>query len=57
MQTPERRMYLMWRGMRRKGRFRYEFGGQSPWMQIARAFRRPVREVREIVEAQKGERK
>ena len=52
-QTPERRMYLYYRRLKRSGRFRYDDFGQSPWLHIARRFRKPIREVREIVEAQR----
>lgn len=62
-QTPERRMYLYWRSLKRSRRYRsyrhdhYQKGWiHSPLMEVARTFRRPVREVRDIIDAQKGPR-
>lgn len=52
-QTPERRMFLMWKAMR--ARHDYRRGERhSPLMKVAVRFGRPIREVREIVEAQKS---
>jgi|HubBroStandDraft_3_1064219.scaffolds.fasta_scaffold1938900_2 hypothetical protein len=56
-QTPERRMFLMWKSMRGKGRRGYDYRrgeGASPLMLVARRFRRPIRDVRDAIEAQRG---
>lgn len=60
-QTPERRMYLMWRALKHSPKYRdyrhdhYQKGWTaSPLMQVAMRFGRPIREVREIIDAQRG---
>ncbi len=60
-QTPERRMYLYWCALRRSPGYRdyrqdhYAKGWiDGPLMQVARRFRRPIREVREVIDAQRG---
>ena len=52
MQTRERRIYLHWRSLRRN--YDYRNGAYSIWMRLARQWRMPIREVREIVETQKN---
>ncbi|MFE2486091.1 hypothetical protein ACFXGR_22875 [Streptomyces mirabilis] len=52
-QTPERRMFLTWKAM--KARHDYRRGERhNPLMEVAMRFGRPIREVREIIEAQKN---
>jgi hypothetical protein len=52
-QTPERRMFLMWKSVRRSYDYqRGEWG--SPLMQVARRFGVPIRVVRDAIEAQRG---
>jgi predicted transcriptional regulator len=52
-QTPQRRMYLMWKSRRRN--YDYRNGeGASPLMQVARSFKVPIRVVREAIEVQRG---
>lgn len=54
-QTPERRMYLMWKARRKNSGDWYRRGyGASPLMQVARRFKVPVRLVCEAIEAQRG---
>lgn len=56
-QTPERRMYLYWRSLRHNREYwRESHKGYAPkpLMMVARKFQRPVREVRDIIDAQKG---
>jgi hypothetical protein len=51
-QTPEQRMFLMWKAA--KARYDYRRGeAYSPLMKVARRFGRPIREVRDILDAQK----
>lgn len=51
-QTPERRMYLMWKAA--KARHDYRNGEpHSPLMKVARRFGLPIREVRDIINAQR----
>lgn len=52
-QTPERRMFLMWRAVRKRYDYRRGEWG-SPLMQVARRFRVPIRVVRDAIEAQRG---
>lgn len=59
-QTPERRMYLYWRALCHDPKYRgyrhdhHQKGWvHSPLMMVARKFGRPIREVREILDAQK----
>lgn len=52
MQTRERRIYLHYRALRR--RHDYRNGTYSIWMRLARQWRIPIREVREIINAQKN---
>lgn len=56
-QTRERRMYLYWKSIRRDRE--YVHGWRKGWypkpvMAVAQRFGVPVREVRDILEAQKG---
>lgn len=52
-QTPERRMFLTWKAV--KARHDYRRGERhNPLMEVAMRFGRPIREVREIIEAQKN---
>ena len=52
-QTPERRMYLMWRA--EKNRHDYRRGEpHNPLMKVARRFRAPIRTVRDAIEAQRA---
>ncbi|MEU3285595.1 hypothetical protein [Streptomyces longwoodensis] len=56
-QTPERRMYLMWRALKRDRSYQHDLRKgwvSGPYMLIARRFRRPIREVRDAIDAQKG---
>lgn len=58
-QTPERRMYLYFKAFRRNREYRRGLSkgwNPSPLMMVARRFRRPIREVRDIIDAQKGPR-
>lgn len=51
-QTREQRMYLMWKAA--KGRHDYRNGEtHSPLMKVARRFRIPIRQVRDIIDAQR----
>jgi hypothetical protein len=53
-QTRERRMYLAWKA--EKKRHDYRLGEKhSPLMKVARRFGLPIREVREILDAQRPE--
>jgi hypothetical protein len=52
-QTPERRMFLTWKSVRKNHDYR-NGEGASPLMQVARAFRVPIRVVRDAIEAQRG---
>lgn len=59
-QTRERRMYLYWRALKKDRE--YQHGLRKGWyhkplMQVAMRFGIPIREVREILDAQKGESK
>jgi hypothetical protein len=49
-------MYLMWKAAKRNGDWWRRGWGHSPLMQVAQRFRVPVREVRDIIDAQKGPR-
>jgi hypothetical protein len=56
-QTPERRMYLYWKSLKKDRE--YIHGWHKGWypsrlMMVARRFKRPIREVRDILDAQKG---
>jgi hypothetical protein len=52
-QTRERRMYLMWKAERAK--YDYRGGeGHRPLMRVAQAFKVSIREVREIIDAQRA---
>lgn len=58
-QTPERRMYLYWKALKRDRE--YIHGWRKGWypkpvMMVARRFGRPIREVRDVLDAQKGPR-
>ena len=57
-QTPERRMYLYWKALKRDREYQsgYRRHGYypKPLMMVAMKFSRPIREVRDIIEAQKG---
>lgn len=52
-QTRERRMYLMWKAAN-KSQDRRRGGSVTALMRVAQVFRTPVREVRDIIDAQKG---
>jgi hypothetical protein len=50
-------MYLYWKSLKRNRYYQYERRKgwvDGPFMQVAMRFRRPVREVREIIDAQRG---
>lgn len=52
-QTRERRIFLTWKAM--KARHDYRRGEPlSPLMKVARRFGIPIREVRDIIDHQKG---
>jgi hypothetical protein len=56
-QTPEQRMYRYWKSL--KSDREYQHGLRKGWypkrlMMVARKFGRPIREVRDILDAQKG---
>jgi predicted transcriptional regulator len=51
-QSRERRMYLMWRSAKRTHDYRR--GGTSPLMRVAVTFRTPIRQVRDIIDSQRG---
>jgi hypothetical protein len=57
-QTPEKRMYKYWQSLRRDreyGHAHYSKGYlPGKYMMVARKFKRPIREVKEIIELQKG---
>ena len=56
-QTPERRMYLYWKSLKKDREYihgLYKGWYPSRLMMVARRFQRPIREVREILDAQKG---
>lgn len=48
MQTPERRIYLQYRALRRS-HFTYEYGVGRLWLALARQWERPVQEIKAIV--------
>lgn len=54
-QTPERRMYLMWRAVKKRSQHDYyrKRWCHSPVMQVAMRFGVPVRRVREVIESQR----
>lgn len=57
-QTREQRMYRYWKALKRDRE--YIHGWHKGWypgrlMMVARQFRTPIREVRDILDAQKGE--
>lgn len=52
-QTKERRMYLMWKAQKKTHDYR-RGEVHSPFMWVARRFKTPIREVRDIIEAQRG---
>jgi hypothetical protein len=54
-QTPERRMYLMWRAAKKRSQHDYyrKRWCHSPLMQVAVRFGVPVRHVRAVVAAQR----
>jgi len=45
-------MWRMYKAMKRRGTWYWSYG-HSPYMRIARAFKRPIREVKEVIESQK----
>lgn len=50
--SPERRMYLTWKAARKS--YDYRRGcPERPLMQVARRFRIPIRELREIIAVQR----
>jgi hypothetical protein len=56
-QTPERRMYLYWKALRRDRE--YQHGRRKGWypkpvMAVAQRFGVPCRVVRDVLDAQKG---
>lgn len=51
-QTPERRMFLMWKAEKRRHNYR-KGEPHNPLMKVARRFRIPIREVREAIDAQR----
>lgn len=52
-QTPERRMYLMWKAERKRHDYR-RGEKHSPLMKVARRFGVPIRRVREAIETQRA---
>lgn len=52
-QSRERRMYLMWRAVKRTHDYR-RGESHSPLMRVAHRFGLPIREVRDVIEAQRG---
>lgn len=52
-QTRERRMFLMWKAAKCDRDWWRRGWGHSPLMRVAVTFKTPVREVREIINAQK----
>lgn len=54
-QAPERRMYLMYKAVKRRSQHDYyrKRWIHSPVMQVAMRFGVPVRQVREILDAQR----
>lgn len=58
-QTPERRMYLYYKALRRDRSYQYEHYRKGwlpgPFMMVAMRFKRPVKEVRDIIDSQKGD--
>ncbi len=59
-QTRERRMYLYWRSLKHDREYQREYRRYGhlpkPLMMVARQFGVPIREVRDILDAQKGPR-
>jgi hypothetical protein len=51
-QTRERRIFLHWKALKR--RHDYRRGGPSVLLALARRWEMPIREIREVLEAQKG---
>ncbi|WP_448333514.1 hypothetical protein [Streptomyces sp. DSM 41534] len=55
-QTPQRRMYLYWKSLKRSRE--YQYGLRKGWyssryMMVAKRFGIPVREVRDIIDSQR----
>lgn len=59
-QSPERRMYLYYQSLKRNRSYGYEHYRKGwlpgPYMMVAMRFKRPIKEVKDIIEAQKGPR-
>lgn len=57
-QTRERRMYLYWKALKSDRDYQRDYRRYGtlpkPLMMVARRFGVPIREVREVIEAQKG---
>lgn len=52
-QTPERRMFLAWKGEKRRHDYR-RGETHSPLMKVARRFGVPIRVVRDAIDLQRG---
>ncbi|MGW7630551.1 hypothetical protein ACWGKO_16675 [Streptomyces griseoincarnatus] len=55
-QTRERRMYLYWKSLKRSSSYQHDYRKgwvHGPLMQVAMRFKTPIREVRDILDAQK----
>jgi hypothetical protein len=52
-QTPQRRMFLMWKSVRKRYDYRRGEWG-SPLMQVAVRFKVPIRTVRAAIKAERG---
>lgn len=54
----EQRIYAYWKSLRRNREYRrgvVKGWNPKPMMEVARKFKRPIHEIKEIIEIQKGE--
>lgn len=52
-QTRERRIYLHWKSLKDHRDYRRE-GTDAVWMTLARRWKVPIRDIKEVIEAQRG---
>lgn len=53
----EQRIYAYWKSLRRNREYRRGVAKgylPKPYMEVARKFKRPIREIKEIIEVKKG---
>lgn len=53
----EQRIYAYWKSLRRNREYRRGVNkgwNPKPYMEVARKFKRPIREIKEIIELQKN---